>query len=55
MNTWRIVSWFSGFILALLAFRYMPSWRECAVFMVFYSVSAVCNMRVGQLMFAGDK
>ncbi len=47
MTRWRIVSAFAGFLLFVLAFRYMPSWREVAVFIAAYVAVVVCNMRIG--------
>ncbi len=47
MTTWRVVSAFAGSILFVLAFRYLPTWRECAVFVVGYVAVTVCNMRIG--------
>ncbi len=55
MTPWRIVSWFAGSLLFILAFRYMPSWRECAVFIAAYIAVVVCNMRIGMGILGGAK
>ncbi len=47
----RICSWFAGFIMALLAFRFMPTWKECTVFMCMYIAVVMFNMRIGQRMY----
>ena len=50
----RIVSWAFGFLMMILAFWYFPTWRECAVFMVAYTVCAFCNTMTGFRMGAAE-
>ncbi len=44
----RIASLSAAFVMSILVMHYMPSWRECATFMVLWIVSVVCSIRIGQ-------
>ncbi len=44
----RVLSASAAFVMSILVMHYMPSWRECAVFMVMWVVAMVCNIRIGQ-------
>ncbi len=48
MITLRVLSASAAFVMSILVMHYMPSWRECAVFMVMWILSVGCSIRIGQ-------
>ncbi len=50
MNAWRITSLAAGFVMAVLVYRFSPSWRELLVFLGMYALHSVSTMRVGMLL-----
>ena len=55
VNMWRVASVGATFVMTLLAFTYLPTWRECLVFALAGVVCNACHIRLGQLMYEADK
>ncbi len=44
----RVLSAAAAFVMSILVMRYMPSWREFAVFLAMWILCVVCSIRIGQ-------